>query len=678
MYITVAIDVPLNTLFTYKIPKSFCEKIKSFDRVLVPFQNKTLVGFCCEFLNEEDVAGQGVKKDRIKEILDADDGLSLPKSYFDWLNFASEYYLCPFGQVLAQAIPKHYFDVKDFHLKKTRKARQIPIKMYRKTHDVELTQEQNEIVKKFRENMQCFHPGLIHGVTGSGKTEVYIDLIKEALSLGRSAIYLVPEIGLTPQTLARLNFHFQNQLLIYHSGLTENQKFLAWKKALESSEPLVIVGTRSALFTPFPNLGLIVIDEEHDSSYKQDDRFRYHARDLAMVRAKALNIPVVLGSATPSLESYAQAKKGNYHYFELTQRVGNLSLPQIEIIDLAKEREQLGWPLNLSQKIVSAIEHYLKEKKQIILFVGQRGYAQNAYCLNCHEIQICPNCSVGFKFHSRQNQLKCHYCDLVKNFDEVCGFCRKKALTLLGFGIQTIEEEVRTHFPKARIERVDSDTYPSPQKLDVVFEKFQKEEIDIIVGTQMMAKGHDFGNVGFVGIAAIDAHLGLPDFRANERTFQTLVQVAGRSGRSGRRGHVMVQSYLPEHQSLKFGVRHDFHSFAEEELKTREVLKYPPYYRLIQIRVISTKENALKKFIHTWCVTLNRLQPVLEEKEIGLLGPSEMPIYKLRGKYRYHLIAKVPRKFKNKNVVSFLLSEWENKRLPSIQFQIDVDPLSLL
>lgn len=676
MFADIAIDVPLDTLFTYRIPRELEGVVKRGTRVLVSFGKKKAVGFCLEVKNDF-VPTEKVKVREIKDILAADAEPLLSDAYLKWLEFAADHYVCPPGQVFSQAVPAAYFETEDFGATKTRRAKEFGILRSIDGEKAELTRSQRWVSDEISGHSGGFFPALVHGVTGSGKTEVYIDVIEKTLNTGKSALYLVPEIGLTPQTLARLARHFEGNLAVTHSGLTANQRLATWQKAL-NPDPVVTIGTRSALFAPFRNLGLLVVDEEHDSSYKQEDRFRYNARDLAVARARFEGVPIVLGSATPSLETYHQAKTGKYRYFELAERIGSVAMPKIDIIDFAREREQTKLPLHLSQNIVRVLGETLAAKKQAILFVGQRGYAQNAFCTECRAIQTCRNCSVGLKFHAHVKKLKCHYCDFEIDFDETCLSCAKKALTLIGSGIQSVEEEVRANFPQAKTVRVDSDAFPSPQKLDAVLADFAAGGIDIIVGTQMMSKGHDFAGVGFVGIVGIDANLGLPDFRAAEKSFQTVVQVAGRAGRHGERGRVLVQSFMPEHTSLAFAKTHDFAAFASAELAQRETLHYPPFSRLVQIRFSSNSEGELDGFLRDWRRGFTILSARLAEKGVLTLGPSEMPIAKLRGRYRHHLILKIPRQTKVRDVVRYVLDSAERTAPKKVQIQVDVDPAGLL
>jgi primosomal protein N' (replication factor Y) len=521
-----------------------------------------------------------------------------------------------------------------------------------------------------------YHAALIHGITGSGKTEVYLALIRHTLASGKSALYLVPEIGLTPQTYKRVERAFPGVTLSYHSGMTDKQRTDTWALTRDGSR--VLIGTRSAVFAPLEKLGLIIVDEEHDNSYKQEDRFRYNARDLAILRAKLLNIPVVMGSATPSLESYTRAQKGLYSYHHLTQRFGAAIPPRIDIIDIRREREQTHSVLLLSQSIHAAITHHRAQKRQCLIFVGQRGYAQNAYCTSCGTVEMCVNCAVSLKHHKAAHLLKCHYCDYVLPFTEICTSCHIKSLTLLGIGTQTIEEEIRSMHPAARIERLDSDAVSTAKRLHERLRAFDAGEIDILIGTQMLAKGHDFKNVGFVGVVGIDAALGLPDFRAGERCFQTIVQVAGRSGRVDAQGHVLIQSYMPSHPSVVLGAAQDYAAFAAGELREREQLGYPPLTRLVQLRFLSNSEERLQDFFSQWGNFLQDLRTRTPAAQAAILGPTEMPLSKVRGKFRWHLLLKIKRGLRLRDFVDYLRLDFEKRSPRGVEMQIDVDPASLL
>ncbi len=696
MYAAIAIDVPLRTLFTYKVPDSLKDRIKIGQRVLVSFRKKKMIGFCLETytdISDELVKATKLKKADIKEIENVIDDtafgveqrLVLHSRYLEWLKFAADYYYANPGVVLSQAVPPYYFDVKKLAATKEPKSRETGFDPdLDSSQKITLTATQSEIAATIEKNADEFYPSLIHGVTGSGKTEIYIKLIEATLAKNKSVLFLVPEIGLTPQMMARLSRHFRENMLVYHSALSPNQRLGQWRACLETS-PRVMLGTRSALFAPFENLGLIIIDEEQDSSYKQDDRFRYHARDLAVMRAKIHSIPIVMGSATPSLEAYFLARSGRYHYFELKERIGEAKLPQVRVIDFNKERAQTGTNLVVSQSIHDAIEVFYQKRQQMMIFCGQRAFAQNAFCTRCQSVAACPNCSVGLKFHKRGRELKCHYCDYAAPFDEICPSCqhldkgdvKTKTLTLLGFGTQSVEEEIKALHPKLVIERLDSDSV-TPKSFAEILNRFAKGEINLLIGTQMIAKGHDFGNVGFVGVLGVDVGLGLPDFRAAERAFQTIVQVAGRSGRALVKGHVMVQSLMPEQTTLKLALEQDYKKFAALELKSRETALYPPFVRLIEIRFSSAHESVLTGFFNRWSGFLNKLRDGLRKEGGLLLGPTEMPIAKLRGKHRYHLLFKIKRGVKMSELLDYVVASLDKMDLKGIAYQIDVDPVGLV
>lgn len=671
MYAEVAINVPLRTFFTYSVPDDLVNRVRSGVRVVVPFGKKRLVGICWQVTEKTEQ-----KKIRpLESVIDQEPLFS--KADNDWLNFAIEYYQASPGQVLSQALPGSYLDLKKIEKDKEPKARLPKISKDFAGKDVNLTEEQQACVNQITSHLSEFFPALIHGVTGSGKTEVYINIIKEVLNAGKSALFLVPEIGLTPQMLARLNHHFEGRLLIYHSGLTPNQRHLQWQACLENKAQ-VLVGTRSALFSPFKNLGLVIVDEEHDHSYKQEDRFRYHGRDLAVMRAKFNACPVVLGSATPSLESYHNAKEGRYHLFKLASRIGKAELPDVRLIDFAKERDQTLSALQISQALHDAIESARKKKQKIMMFVGQRGFAQSAFCVDCKSVALCPNCSVGLKYHKKNNHLLCHYCEYEMRFNEVCPYCKKKAQTLLGFGTQSIEEELTTNHPGIRLMRLDSDVINTATQMHEAMASFARGEIDLLLGTQMIAKGHDFPGVSFVGMMGLDAQLGFPDFRAAERSFQTMVQMAGRAGRSDQKGLVLVQTYLPEDRYLAFAKEQDYEGFAEHELQHRQMLNYPPFARLVQIRFLSNHEKLLLDFFANWRSFLEQLRRRLQKDGVQILGPVEMPLSKIRGKFRYHVLFKFPRGLKVQSVLKYVLDDLEKRDLKGVQVQCDVDPMSLL
>jgi len=674
MYASVYLDAPLFRAFTYAVPEPMQLDAVIGARVLVPFGKQSRVGFIGGLSQE---LSKEASSHEIKSIFALDaKTLPLPKAYWEWLATGADYYVCPFGMVLGQAIPGAYWESRGFGNSIIVKGKKTASKPAEPAKNVTLSSEQAGVVESIWQKHKSFHPTLLQGITGSGKTEVYIELMRRVLAENKNVIYLVPEIGLTPQLVRRLAALFDGQLLVNHSGLTPNQRLTQWQACLDA-KGRVMVGTRSALFSPFPDLGLIIIDEEQDSSYKQEDRFRYHARDMALLRGKRLNIPVLMGSATPSLETYYLATQGLFAHERLTQRVTAKSLPNITVIDIAKERQQRHAVLQLSMHVHDALRAVKKAGKQAMVFVGQRGFAQNAYCVACEAVQVCPNCSVGLKFHKKVGNLKCHYCDYAKPFDEICSTCKTKSLTLIGSGAEMIFDEICEQHPGTKTARVDSDTMTTAKKFAQTLKAFEQGEIDVLVGTQMIAKGHDFSGVSLAVVTGIDAHMGMPDFRSGERAFQTIVQVAGRSGRQGEVGVVYVQSHEPLHPSVVMGAAQNFDTFAQQELAQREALNYPPFCRLVQLRFTANSEARLKDFFEVWNEFLNVVSTKVAPL-VRIYGPLEMPIGKIRGKFRWHILLKGSRGRKIQDLVRFLIEDIQARRLTGIQVQVDIDPVNMI
>lgn len=667
-YAEIALDVPLRKTFTYQS----VDHLKPGDMVLVPFGRQKKLGLCLQLHD------QAPTEFKAKEIIKIAYPELLTQTQLQWVERAVEFYQAGQGQVLTNTIPSYFWDVKKIDKEKMPSHRGIKWPKGYQAQKVELSKEQTLVAQAIHTCHKEFSVHLLHGVTGSGKTEVYIDLFKKCLADGLSCLFLVPEIGLTPQMMSRLHSHFPDQLLVIHSGLTPNQKLGQWLQAKEQS-PKILVGTRSALFAPFDHLGLIVIDEEQDTSYKQDTRFRYHARDVAIIRAKSQSCPVLLGSATPSLETYYLAQKGVYHYHELKSRFGNNQVDGVKVIDFQKEREQTETPLYLSKAIHDEIDECLTAGRQVLLYVGQRGHSQNAYCVTCEEIQLCPNCSVGLTYHKPGQRLKCHYCEYDQKFDEICLTCKDKTLALIGFGTQSVEEEIQTWHPKVKLSRLDSDVATTPKKLHDILDEFHQKKIHLLLGTQMIAKGHDFDNVGLVAIVGLDSGLGLPDFRSGEKTFQTLVQVAGRGGRRDEACKVIVQSFNPKHPSLQYGIQKDYKAMAGWEIESRKALMYPPFSRLVQIRFLSTSIQILDRFLNDLSDQfLDQMTSEYSLNDLRVLGPVDLPLAKIQGKYRKHVLFKVRRGLKLQSFLDYVLTYLENNTPAKVTYQVDVDPMSLL
>lgn len=672
----IFLPLPVENSFTYSVPPPL--ELFPFGRVLVPFRNRKMIGIVGSVHQKKPV----VKVKAIESRLD-DFPLFSP-SYFEWLAWASRYYMASVGTVLASALPPSLLDHRAKKSPHERSAREDPLSgHWEDLKEVTLSPQQEKVYAGIGHLLSTeeFFVSLIHGVTGSGKTEIYIRLIKDVLATGKEVLFLVPEIGLTPQIISRFAKHFKNRMGLYHSGLTENQRLLEWLRAKNpkgvpfgEGEARVVVGTRSALFIPFSRLGLIILDEEQDSSYKQDEGFRYHARDLAILRAKIGGAAVVLGSATPSLESTLNAKKGKFHFFHLPDREGGSRLPAITVIDMGKEARQSSSPLALSRTLVDAVGENLKKNQQTLILFNRRGFARSAFCLACQKSIECSNCSVPLVYHRQAGQLRCHYCDLHLPLPKECPACHEMKLTLIGSGTETVEEEIRTLFPKARVARLDRDNVRKKGSLLALLGDLREHKLDIVIGTQMVAKGHDIPNVTLVGVLAIDSDLGLPDFRASERTFQLLTQVAGRAGRRQDPGHVIVQSFSPQHYSIGLACSHQFNEFFEQEISHRRELSYPPIARMIQFQFSAVKEDLLMKLMNE----IRRGTEIWLTGETHLLGPSPAPLSKIRGRYRWHLILK-GEKTKELQENAARLRRWmEEKRPSGVKWAIDVDPIDML
>ncbi len=482
-----------------------------------------------------------------------------------------------------------------------------------------------------------FGVSLLHGVTGSGKTEVYLRAIDLALKAGGGVIFLVPEVALTPQTVARLRARLEaiapgHRCVVWHSHLSEGERLDGWL-ALATGEARVVVGARSAVFAPVHNLRLIVVDEEHEPAYKQDETPRYHGRDVAVMRAKLNRATCVLGSATPSLESYANAQAGKYRLLELRERVDARKLPHIHVVDLRVEAlKQRAMP-TLSQGLVSAMRDRLERREQTILFINRRGYSSAMLCTKCGHTEECPHCSIALTYHRADETLRCHLCGEQRPAPVRCPQCGAPEIRWRGLGTQRVEEAVRRLLPRARIERMDTDTMSKKNRFREVLSQFRAGRIDVLVGTQMIGKGLDFPNVTLVGLIDADISMHIPDFRANERTFQLLVQVAGRAGRGDRAGEVMVQTFTPHAEAIQFSRHADFAGFAAAELKIRKEFRYPPYRHLIHHLFRGPNPEKLKFFAEQWAR--------LVERELGsrleVRGPSPSPIEKIKDEYRWQV-----------------------------------------
>ncbi len=601
-------------------------------------------------------------------------------TFLKWLEWIAEYYIYPLGQVAQQALPP---------LKRTTKVRAskrppvVPI-LERKAKPV-LTPEQAACLQNIHLE-QGFSAHLVHGVTGSGKTEIYLRLFEDCLRLGKKGIFLLPEISLTPQLVNRFVERFGDEVAVFHSQLTDRERTDQWWQIVKG-EKKILIGARSALFCPLKNLGLVVVDEEHEASFKQDEKLKYNGRDCAVMLARFSQCAVILGSATPSLESWKNAQDGKYVLHTLKSRVAQRPMPKIETIDMRLEKEnpnrKPNIPFWLSQSLYEKIEATLVKKEQVALLLNRRGLANLVFCRSCGYSAECPNCDVSLILHARQH-LVCHYCDYHEMYKLKCPDCAEGELSPMGLGTEKVEEDLKILFPQARLARADRDEIQSRAEMEELITNMENQEIDILVGTQMIAKGLDFAKLNLVGLVLADVGFNLPDFRATEKSFQLISQMSGRSGRhvdqnTGEVGLVVVQTYNTTHDSLIYAQNHDYLGFAEHELRCREPLHYPPFQKMIVFRIQSMTSDLAQSTAQT---VKSRLTTLIQKYEshfsgVEVLGPAFAPLAKLKNQYRLHIIIKGAQPKALNALTRQMLAD--EKWIPSqVRVIVDVDPTSLL
>jgi len=692
---TVAIDAPLGPLH-YTVPDSSENlNLATGTSVIVPLGSRKVHGV---LLDSQTTVPEGLK---LKAMLGlAEERPPIDSARLEWLKWISRYYAYPLGSTIEHMFPPL---AKSGGRRKARKAALIQVSEIQGTdHSVSLSPNQTEVVNTIADQ-KGFHAHLLFGVTGSGKTEVYMELIGRAVDRGETALVLVPEISLTPQLIERFARRFGDKIAVIHSHLTPREKTDNWWSAQAAEKP-VLIGARSALFCPQPNLGLIVIDEEHESSFKQDESLRYHARDTAVMLAKILKIPIVLGSATPSLETWQNATTGRYKLHRLPSRIHGTQMPKIDVIDLRESRDadrqsggdtRSGRPFWLSKELHLALAETLERGEQSALFLNRRGIAQTVVCPSCGHSSECPNCEVALTLHGRSN-LVCHYCDFHESMKEVCGSCHAGEPKPLGLGTERIENDLEKLFPSARLVRMDRDEIQSREDLEEAIAKIENREADILIGTQMIAKGLDFPGLTLVGLVLADVAFNLPDFRASERAFQLLTQVAGRAGRhlrDGRQGHVVLQTYNPDHPSIQYTLAHDFEGFATHDLQFREALGYPPMGRLAALKFsgpdLEETEMAARRIADLARRTIEKAvaaDPNAPSAGISVLGPAPAPMAKLRNLYRFQILIKGSNAKAPVSSLCRTLSEHIDARArskspilpPKVRLAVDVDALHLL
>ncbi|MFM6930270.1 MAG: primosomal protein N' [Bdellovibrio sp.] len=671
----VAVDAPLPEALTY----SYSEPLQRGQLVNVPLGKRKTKGLVLGPTNE-------VPEFQIKAIDSIDDEYApLPNNFVKWLEWLASYYVHPVGQVVQSAFPP---------LKKTDKQRAskrapvIPQLESDTGHD--LTPEQKnafESIAKF----EGFSTHLVFGVTGSGKTEVYLRLLDKILKEGKRGIVLVPEISLTPQLIQRFARRFGDKIAALHSQLTDRERTNQWWDVVEGRKS-ILIGARSALFCPVPDLGIIIVDEEHEPSYKQDEKLKYNGRDAAVMMGKMMNCPVVLGSATPSLETWKNAQEGKYHIHVLKNRVANRALPDIEVIDLRQQKaddqqqkliieKYSHLPYWLSPQLYERMREVQERGDQSALFLNRRGLAQMVVCPACGHTRECPNCDISLTLHAGSH-LVCHYCDYHEQMKKRCPDCKEGELESIGLGTELLETDLTRLFPGKVIARADRDEIQSRADLEDLIARMESGEIDILVGTQMIAKGLDFPKLKLVGLVLADVGFNLPDFRATERSFQLITQMSGRSGRHIMEGEspglVIIQTFNTEHDSLTFARNHDYEGFANHELNIRAALNYPPLGRLVSFRIQGIHLGKVEETARLLARRAQNLKSQYHQyNPVEVLGPAEAPLAKLRGQFRYHLLIKSAQASLANPFSRQLLGDQE--WVPSgVKILIDIDPMNLL
>lgn len=538
-----------------------------------------------------------------------------------------------------------------------------------------LTDEQQRAIKEIREHFCEGKYVLLHGVTGSGKTEIYLQLIEEELKKGKEGIVLVPEISLTPQMIRRFIGRFGNTVAVLHSGLSDGEKYDEWRRIAEGKAK-VAVGARSAIFAPFKNLGIIIIDEEHESTYKSETRPKYDAREVAMKRCEIEGASLLLGSATPSIESYykAENKLNNMRLVSINTRVNNRKMPDIEIIDMREELRE-GNKSIFSNRLFQEISSTLLNNDQLILFLNRRGYSTFVSCRSCGYVAKCPNCNISLTYHAKGNYLSCHYCGYSEENPTECPRCKSKYIKYFGIGTQRVEKEFKNTFGETKILRMDADTTTKKNSHKIILDKFRSKEANVLIGTQMIGKGHDFPDVTLVGIITSDTYLNLPDFRSGERTFQMVTQSAGRAGRGDKPGKVIIQSYSPDHYSLLHARTHDYVGFYRDEIKLRKEMNYPPFSHLGQIVISGYREDRVMQAAKEIGEFVKGMAS--DKKDIEIWGPSPAPLSRINNRYRWQLVLKADKE----NKLLELMKDFYNSKqsnLNGIGISVDINPLSML
>jgi primosomal protein N' (replication factor Y) (superfamily II helicase) len=659
MYADVAVCLPLSRTFVYKLD----EPVDVGCRVVVPFRKRDMEGFIVGLRND----APDIEIHPITKVIDPSP--LLRKEIFELCRWISKYYVSPLGEVLKGALPPGIKSVGSVYDRTISRNFEI-VGGHRPP--LQLTPEQLKALDAIR-NTNGFRTLLLHGITGSGKTEIYMRAAEHFLAAGKSSLILVPEIGLTPQLTERFSQRFPGKTAVLHSSLTKRQRIDEWLR-IDAGEAPIVIGTRSAVFAPLSDIGLIVVDEEHENSYKQEEVPRYHARDTAVMRAKLARAAAVLGSATPSMESFHNAKSSKYTYVALATRVEDRSLPEVEVINMREEYAEAGKQVVFSRRLVQAIAARLERREQTMVLLNRRGYAAFLLCRRCGFNFQCSSCSVTMTYHRTINKLLCHYCGLARRPPARCPECNSEYIHYVGEGTERLEDDLKKLFPDARIGRVDRDTMRHIRDFERVLGGFRSGDIDILVGTQMIAKGHDFPQVTLVGVIGADAPLTLPDFRAAERTFQLLTQVSGRSGRGDQPGEVVIQSYFPDHYTFQLAVTQRFEDFYARESRYRKAMFYPPFTALAGVLVNDRDASRAASLAQG----VGEFLDSVRSNAIRILGPAPAPLERLKKVHRHQILIKSSSRAELHRMLERLQTYTEDKKIGATRVIIDVDPVSLL
>lgn len=671
-YAHVAVAAPLKDLLTYRIPSEL-ENVSVGSVVLAPLGRRKARGIV--FAITDAVPETNFE---IKGLAGIDPEYEAHKlaPRLKWIQWLADYYFHPIGLVADLILPPLTKGKKNLARKRS------PIPEFPPESPFPLNPEQEATYQAIAAGKD-FQTHLLYGVTGSGKTEVYLHLFEKTLREGKTGLFLLPEISLTPQLVNRFAKRFGSKIALLHSQLTDRERTQFWWEMVEG-EKQILIGARSALFCPVPNLGLIVVDEEHESSFKQEEKLKYHGRDVAIMLAKAMNCPIVLGSATPSFESWLNVTKGKFKLHRMAKRVGDIQLPEIKVIDLkasAARSKELKLPFWMSEELHAELQNNLENNSQSALFLNRRGMSQSIICPACGYTKECPNCDIKLTLHAH-NHLVCHYCDYHESFKARCSDCHEGILEPLGIGTETVEAEVKKLFPSARLLRIDRDEIQNRIDLENAIEKVEKHEIDILIGTQMIAKGLDFPNLKLVGLVLADVGFNLPDFRSGERAVQLILQMSGRAGRhkkeNERNGVVILQTFNPESEIVQMASQSDYEVFCEYDLKNRQLFSYPPYGKMISFRIQSRdldKSRKTARMLSERCFNLKEKSASFDDVQV--LGPTESPIAKIRNEFRFQVILKATNAAVLHRFTKIVLQN--EKWVPTaVKLYADVDPMNLL